>query len=507
MHNENDVLDVLQEVYFGKTESIKAIEEQLDLFRKKYVGTNRKPKNDPDLYKLNRMIEEQFGFGRFGLMITLDPVPNAVTIPISYSFNTTMKKHNYSVDSTTYRFKKEYNYTCIITLTTGLIFNDYFTTEEVMACILYELGRNFYSCMSEDNALLSSVYTAVMIANTVSDTVSTFMKWHGDASKASGMVQNHIIQNLLKDPRLKKLYPDIDEKYGVDPEFTKMINDTLLRPDILKGVFDKVSIGIGGIAAAVTAFTSSPIYNKMVYGIVGKYKHHNPTRKVFYRFTDYLGMVASKTVMPAFDNIMSGKALFTHIGSTALQLILPYKDFISNVKNPLSWITMPVEYRVERAAENFPTMYGYGAEMSMYFHKLKANDNIKAVRDFVQRNPSVGIWFDVISTPSRVLNGVFDNTPNGISRVKDQMALLKYELKKEDLDPLMRQQIYHDLARLETALSKLIDTSQGEKDPNICKKLYNKALSDIVDGVGLKDAVFDDKKRFAKYDKNYERRK
>ena len=32
------------------------------------------------------MIEKQFGFGKFELLVTFDPIPNAATIPIDYSF-------------------------------------------------------------------------------------------------------------------------------------------------------------------------------------------------------------------------------------------------------------------------------------------------------------------------------------------------------------------------------------------------------------------------------------
>lgn len=56
-------LQAINEVYFGKTKEILAIEKQLDLVRNKYMNrylTNVFVNNDQDLLKLNRMIEDYF---------------------------------------------------------------------------------------------------------------------------------------------------------------------------------------------------------------------------------------------------------------------------------------------------------------------------------------------------------------------------------------------------------------------------------------------------------------
>lgn len=527
--------NLLLEVYFGKTESIKIIESKLDSFRKKYFYHDRKPpRHDVELYELNRLIEEQFGFGRFSLMIDFDPIPSAMSVPIDYSFNATTKRNNYTVDTTTYRFKKEYNYSVIVYMSTGLIFNHNFSTAEVMACLLYELGRNFYSAMSEDNAVLSSIYSAVMIANTIASTISTFQVWRKDTTY---IVNKHdaptkinwlkYFNAAIKDTPEAELFTDVISKWLKGDEMSldeirdlaflvmgkegyyNFDNNAAWKNKFInimqnKNILPKI---VAGGVSAIELIDSFDLYRRMVSGMRHKVKSHGPTRKVFYTFKNYLGMIAGKILSPAFSFIKN--KMFSNTGwaksgiDTLMGIFCPYKDFIAKATNPLTYITLPVEYRVERAAQNFPTMYGYGAELSTYLSKVKNIDYTKGMHTFINNNPGIGIFIDLLMAPSRVMNGVFDSGPNGVSSIKDQIALLKYELKKEDLDPLMYARIKDDITKLEIALQKLTDVSDGVSDPNICKKLYNKALNDIMGGNNLKQLLFDDKKKFKKYDDNY----
>lgn len=72
-NNPNIKQQAVNEVYFGKTPELIAIENQLDIFRNKYIGKyiDFKSNNDPDLLKFNRMIEDFFGFGCFNLYIAI----------------------------------------------------------------------------------------------------------------------------------------------------------------------------------------------------------------------------------------------------------------------------------------------------------------------------------------------------------------------------------------------------------------------------------------------------
>ncbi len=515
--SENPLLEelILNEVYFGKTESIQAIETQLDIFRKKYIDTKNKPSNDKDLIKLNRMIEEQFGFGSFSLMIIFDPVPNASTMPIDYSFDFARKQNNYCVDATTYKFKKEYNYACIVIMTTGLIFNNYFTTEEIMACLLNELGHNFYSCLTEFNGILSSVYNATLIANTISMLVSDF-----------NTAKN--VTNIMAKANTETLRAQIDIMVDSTPELAKLkntpegqaklnelIDDAINNPTLLQK-FGNIVPGIGIVAPdVVTVFEQSKAFRTTQDNLKKAYHHNKSIKQVVYGYKDIISLIMKNIVkksrfiasilikLKSLGLKFSVKNIIKCIDF--IDLLIPYKSFISKTKNPLTWITLPVSYRVERAADNFATMYGYSAAEISYFGKMETNDKSKLVGHFIRNNPVIGIMYDIILAPSKILNGVFDGSPVGISKAYDQIKMLKYELSKQDLDPKMRAVIEDDIALCESNIKKLVDITNGAKDPNICQKLYNKTMSEFFNGVGLKDALLDDRKKFEKYDQNYDK--
>lgn len=496
---------MLNEVYFGKTESIQAIEDQLRIVRHKFIGTKYNPSTDPEMLKLNRMIEKQFGFGRFALTIELDPMPEAMTIPISYNFNYTKKQSDYNIEPTTYKFKKEYNYTCIVIMTTGLFFNRKFSTEEIMACLLYELGHNFYSCMSDDNGILSSIYSATLIANKISDVVTTFQfnKSFADIVAADyANKRNKDFNTKFNDPEIKKLF---DTMPDAEIKATKQLQNSAKAAKA-------VSIGIAASDALAGAFSETREYIETQRDLKKVYHSHKPTKKVMYGLKDVMNIV--------WDQFKSGFNTFGEIYAklrnaglkvnlhniiqciNVIDLLVPYKDTIDKAKNPLTWITLPVGYKVENAAANFATMYGYGAAEISYFNKMESITRFKFAYKFIKKHPQIGVVVNAIATPSKILNGVFDTKPTGISSSYDQIRMLKAELRKANLDPEMKANIENDLDMCEKNLKKLTDISKGVEDPDICRHLYNKAMSDWMDGVGLKDALLVDRDKFKKYDKN-----
>lgn len=163
-------LQAINEVYFGKTKEILAIEKQLDLVRNKYMNrylTNIFVNNDPDLLKLNRMIEDYFGFGCFSLNIINEPTINAFTIPIDFRLReggTGKIKSDLIVNKNTFKFEKSADYTCMVYIYSGIIFNSEFTTGEVMAMILHEIGHNFYSAINNySSGVMVDLFVALRV--------------------------------------------------------------------------------------------------------------------------------------------------------------------------------------------------------------------------------------------------------------------------------------------------------------------------------------------------------
>lgn len=163
-------LQAINEVYFGKTKEILAIEKQLDLVRNKYMNrylTNVFVNNDQDLLKLNRMIEDYFGFGCFSLNIINEPTINAFTIPIDFRIReggSGKIKSDLIIDKNSFKFNKSADYTCMVYIYSGVIFNSEFTTGEIMAMILHEIGHNFYSAINNSgNGVMVDLYMSLKI--------------------------------------------------------------------------------------------------------------------------------------------------------------------------------------------------------------------------------------------------------------------------------------------------------------------------------------------------------
>lgn len=171
--------------------------------------------------------------------------------------------------------------------------------------------------------------------------------------------------------------------------------------------------------------------------------------------------------------------------------------------NPISLFSTGIRYKGERTADNFATIYGYGAAEASLFNKFnneKMHDKDIVMGQF-DKFPILPTLFHLVEMPALIILTAFDEHPDEIYRCKDQLALLKREVKKEDLDPKMRAVLLSDIKQCEIQIDQLIDTTKGIKDPYLAKHLYNKVLSHF--NGGLKELLLDDKKKFDRYDDQY----
>lgn len=163
-------LKPINEVYIGKTPRLLAIERELDKFRNKYISNQKLARStassDPDLLKINRMFEDYFGFSCLSISIWHRIEPNAFTLSLSRRYDVAMSvTKNFYIDKEGYKFKKESGYSCIIVVYDSIMFNSRFTTGEVMACILHEIGHNFNLVMEQRHGLFSRLYYTTLAIN------------------------------------------------------------------------------------------------------------------------------------------------------------------------------------------------------------------------------------------------------------------------------------------------------------------------------------------------------
>ena len=518
--DEMEFLMSTNEVYFGQTEQIKLIESTLDKLRKHYMNSRRLPKNDPDLLTLNHLIEEHFGFGKFNLLIVFNPIPGAVTMPIEYSIDLETKLNNYAVDPTTYKFKKELNYMCVIAMTSGLIFNDYFTTREIMACLLYELGLNFYSCFSKPYAILSNIYTASTMALQIADCVNTIVSTKNMVKATDDAIDKNRYDNAMDQskasfekqvalhPELRDL-PQEEIQDFLNYSAQKSLNDpeNVAKYEGIKKTNKYITYG----GTLIEYVINHPLYRSLMISLRSKYKVSPSVRSITIGFMNYFNLAVEFIMrkITTFTGMVTSYIMNNHNIHKVLQTfniidtLLPVQAAISRSMNPLTYAMIPLSYHVERAANNFPTMYGYGADEVSYFEKMKSNKKMTFIRRHMEKYPFLGIMYDMVLLPSKILNGVFDPTPSGISRCYDQIALLENELTKQDLSDDIKSQILRDIRMCRKTLKSIMDLSHPMEDSDVLRKIYNRVIEDYLGGVGLKDRLFDNLKKFKQYDYTY----
>ena len=437
--SKNINLKAVNEVYFGKTSEILTIEKQLDKFRNKYMNQyirNILVNNDEDLLKLNRMFEDAFGFGCFSLNVINQPIANAYTIPIDYRWDLSQGdiRRNLIVDKGTFKFNKSADYTCMVYIYSGVIFNSEFTTGEVMACILHEVGHNFYGALDGKHGVMIGVFNAF-----------------------------HVI-------------------YDVYLALLAAQNPETITTSI---------------QAIKDLFTSTDTYYKFKENLKRTLRNNG---QLFIKIYDILKWLKSlpQTVAYSIANVIDLASL------GLLNILIGGFNFVSHL-NIISNIFLPLSYTNERAADNFATMYGYGADTISLQNKLNSL-NIKQtskLKNMYMKIPLLSNLYALNVNIGTIILTAFDEHPIGISRCSDQLNMLKRELQKTDLDPKMKKVIQADIKVCEDNIKKITDISGGLKNKDYIRNLYYKSLYETSDSKDLKDLLLDDINKFDAYDSTY----
>lgn len=236
-------VEPINEVYFGKTPELQKIENQLGKFRSKYMENYIKTpliNKDPDLLKYNRMMEEYFGFGIFSLSIIEIPKVNAYTISVSGTFDTALYQKNLQVDKNHFKFNPKANYTCETFIYSGIIFNPDFTTEEVMAVIMHEVGHNFYNALSGGFGVLDKLIDTIHVL--------LYLMEHPEDAVATVIGRNNAIKSMeMRIKRYCREHNLIISDIFLTVEW--MLNISKNIPNIAFDLLDKVTLGFFVLAA------------------------------------------------------------------------------------------------------------------------------------------------------------------------------------------------------------------------------------------------------------------
>lgn len=155
---------IVQEVYIGR---IPEIEEMFNEFKElrstyKIWKTGNTAKRTA---KIEKMIEDLWGFGSFCLSIDPSSEPNAFTFPVATSLDIDPTDY-IQTTSKGYRFNKKANVAAISKITKGLFCNQAFTDEEVFATFLHEIGHSFVH-RSPYIAAQQDIYKSIFISQII----------------------------------------------------------------------------------------------------------------------------------------------------------------------------------------------------------------------------------------------------------------------------------------------------------------------------------------------------
>ena len=174
----NNIIDythfLVTEAYFGKTPTLLEIEKQIGIIRssmKKYTDINK----SPEVLKLNRLFEKQFGMDIFSLHIEQNNTINAYTVPVAtcfdIAFNEILSKKVEANQKDGYRFKKGNNLCIICNVYMGLLNCTDITDVEIVAVILHELGHNFADAIYKDIEIANKAQMKNIVSLLVYETI------------------------------------------------------------------------------------------------------------------------------------------------------------------------------------------------------------------------------------------------------------------------------------------------------------------------------------------------
>lgn len=136
-------------------------------------------------------------------------------------------------------------------------------------------------------------------------------------------------------------------------------------------------------------------------------------------------------------------------------------------------------YKNEKIADNFPTMYGLGPDLSSALVKIERVGPTKSTQ-LVKETPVIGWIYDILMMPLTIIGTVLDVHPETTARVINQQKYLKEELKKSNLDPKMKAELSKNLAESDKVIAdmKKLNITNG----TLVGDMYAFIMADLFGG-------------------------
>jgi len=172
-HTSDYLIDLvsLDEAYIGKLPGLIEIEKQIGVIRASGLSPFKDNSTSPEVLKLNRLFEKQFGMDVYALHIDPSETVNAYTQVVANTFDLAeledMPRWVEASQANGFRFKKDNPFCILVTIYFGIINDPQYTDAEILAILLHELGHNFADCLYDviniSNKRMMNNYRAALL--------------------------------------------------------------------------------------------------------------------------------------------------------------------------------------------------------------------------------------------------------------------------------------------------------------------------------------------------------
>lgn len=417
------------EAYFGKTKNLMEVEHIIqDIIDKftvpfKDIGKRRidavKVNKSSQNKKIEALLCKEFGFKEFVLHWDGNDEVNAYTVTHGILKLTDGSEPVLPIrnsDGTYYDSK--HAYICVVNIYAGLV-DVKLTAEEVVACLLHEIGHNF---------------VCTPVVNMVSLTEWAFLPINVYMAASDVVKAKESIWDIL-------MLKYMDKRAKHDPEYVKAKGGGALVTLILSIIRAK----------QYYEFIKTGIYRVFFNYIAPEY-----TKEWFAKFDEWI--VANKNkILAEWDiyvkEVEKAKEFFKknpdYINWTGT--FLTTLDFVSlffmgKLLIIEQLLVNQSGYSNEVFADSFATAYGYGSatvsmqrKFSYYTFKNKT----------LAKPNKYNVYNQYILLMTRLMYTFLDEHPMNQTRMAKQIAKMKDELNNPEIDPRIRKELLKDLERSE----------------------------------------------------------
>lgn len=395
----------INEIYFGLSDELQNIINQLGKFRSKYIDRNKYSmymqniNTDPDLLLFNRLVEKFFGFGTFSLIIDPSVVQNAFTIAIGNRPGSKITR-DIRVTNVGFKYDDKSNYVCCVYIFSGLIFDSEYTDKEIMAIILHEIGHNFSGAIDSRVAVMELVNRVFAVPRVILIAIRNILNPF----------------NLLDHTGLREIALSFNITSRI---YAEVVSETLQKNSPINA-FVRFFKGVAGMSSDIAANVLTVV--------------------------EPIWLLASKKRRRNF-----------------------FLNKLSMLLDPISILALISGHANEKVSDNLPTIYGLGPDFTNAIIKLSNSDGGIETRKLISKTPLLGTLLSITMIPFYIVDNLFDPHPDTMLRVYDQIGYLRRELEKEDIDPKLKKEILININHIEGQIDSLREEAENYKHTAVSK--------------------------------------